>query len=334
MSSIIQGIMSVLGFLKSHIFKIPIILLIALASVPFVFPYGDLRSIVATQVSRQMGDGFAIDFTEASLAFGFPFAFHLKDFEFDGPGLPAVAADSLTVKPSLGAIFSRAPEGTFQAEGLFGSTVFTSLSTAGKTKNGIVRHSIEGSIEELALAPLSEALKQAGIIGINLQGKVGSMFTGRIDPSFEEQPIVDIALNGNDVVIPSSQIPITGMPPVETPMVPLSKVALKGKLAEGKLQIEEFNFGDAKDPLNGRIRGEIGVALRKDGPSTRPVFGSMDLKVEINVSKAMMDANLMSGLGMALSFVSKYKADQAGGSKFAFKVKARQVGEMPTFEAL
>lgn len=334
MNEILGAIKSGWQFALRHIGKILLIPGIALTLAFFIFPYGDLRSVVATTLSRQLGEGVAIDFTEAGLSFGFPIAFKLTDFEFDAPGLPSLAADHLTAKPSLLSIFSQSPAGTIEADGFFESTIKASLSSAGKTKAGASRQNISADIQDLALAPLSEALKQSGLFSLGLQGTINSTLSGTLDPSFEEQPEADVAVQGSSVVIPSSQIPLPGMGPIQTPSLQLAVLDLKAKLSDGKLLIEDFAFGKPNDSLSGRVRGDLGLAFRKDGASTRPALGAFDLRVELNVSKSLMDSMSKSGLALALLVVDKYKSEQAGNLKYAFRVRAAQAGSPPQFERL
>ncbi len=319
-------------FALKHIGKILLIPGIALVFALLLFPWGDLRSVVATTLSRQLGEGFAIDFTKAGLTFGFPVAIELTNFEFDGPGLPSIAADRLTAKPSLLSIFSQSPEGTIEADGFFGSTLRASLSGAGKTSAGAARQNISADIQNLSLAPLSEALKQAGILSLGLQGTIDSTMRGTIDPSFADQPEANVALKGTGVVIPSSQIPIPNMGSLQTPSVQLGILELKAKLAEGKLQIEDLAFGKPTDSLSGRVRGDVDVSFRHEGQSTRPTIGAFDLRVELSVSKNMMDAMSKSGLAVALLMVEKFKSEQADSLKYAFRVRAPQAGSAPQFE--
>ena len=335
MNDILGVIRSGWQFALRHIGKILLIPGIALVLTFLIFPYGDLRSVVATTLSRQLGEGVAIDFTQAGLSFGFPIAFELTDFEFDAPGLPSLAADHLTAKPSLLSIFSQSPAGTIEADGFFESTIKASLSSAGKTKAGASRQNISADIQDLALAPLSEALKQSGLFSLGVQGKINSTLSGTLDPSFEEQPEADVAVQGSSVVIPSSQIPLPGMGPIQTPSLQLAVLDLKAKLSDGKLLIEDFAFGKPNDSLSGHVRGDLGLAFRKDGASApRSALGAFDLRVELNVSKSLMDSMSKSGLALALLVVDKYKSEQAGNLKYAFRVRAAQAGAPPQFEKL
>lgn len=332
MSDLLGAIKNGWQFALRHIGKILLIPGIAIAITFFIFPYGDLRSVVATTLSRQLGEGVAIDFTTAGLSLGFPIAFELTDFEFDAPGLPSIAARHLIAKPSFSSLVSQSPAGTIEADGFFESTLRASLSSAGKTKAGATRQSISADIQDLALAPLTEALKQSGMPSISLQGKMSSTLNGTLDPSFEEQPEADVTIQGNTLMIPSSQIPLPGMGPIQTPSLQLGTVDLKARLTDSKLQIEDFAFGKPSDALSGRVRGELGLSFRKEGASTRPAIGAFDLRVELNVSKSLMDSMSKSGLALALLVVDKYKSDQAGNLKYAFRVRATQAGAPPQFE--
>ena len=103
---------------------------------------------------------------------------------------------------------------------------------------------------------------------------------------------------------------------------------------DGKVQIEDFTFGQGQDALSGRVRGEMGLTLRKDDQQVRMVPGAFDLRVELNVSKSLMDAMSKSGVALALLMVDKYKTTSGENLKYTFRVRAPAFGAPPTFEAM
>ena len=108
----------------------------------------------------------------------------------------------------------------------------------------------------------------------------------------------------------------------------------KGKMNEGKIQIENFSLGQGKDSLTGRVRGELALSIRKEDQRVRASPGAFDLKVELNISKSLMDAMSKSGVALALLLVEKYKTTSGDTSKYAFRVRASAFGVTPTFEPI
>lgn len=336
MSAIINGIKGFFQMLLRNKFKIALIPLIALAWVPFLFPYSDLRSVVATTLSRAMGDGTVIDFEHIDLGLGFPVALQLENFEFIGPGLPPINADRLTARPSFASIFTRSPAGSIEAEGLFKGNVSASLSRGQKIKDGGYFQDVKADIVGLQLTSLTEALRRIGMMSFNIQGAVDTNANLSVDPLFDQQPNGDVYLQAKSISIPSVSVPIPNMGPIQTPSLQLGRIELKGKMNDGKVQIEDFSFGQAKDALTGRVRGELELSLRKqdDGQRLQLVPGTLDLRVELSISKPLMDGMTRSGVGLALMMVEKYKSVANETTKYAFRVRITERGRPPVVEEL
>lgn len=314
--------------------KIALIPLLAIAWVPFLFPYSDLRAVVATTLSHDMGEGTAIDFDHIALATGFPVALQLENFEFNAPGLPPITADRLVAKPSLSSIFTHAPAGTIIAEGLFKGDVTASLSSGAKLKSGGHRQDIKADLSGIQLAVLTDALRRAGMMSFNVQGTLDTNTALSIDPQFEDQPEGDVFLQAKTLSIPTVSIPIPNMGPIQTPSLQLGRVELKGRMAEGKIQVDNFTFGQGKDSLTGRIRGELGLQIKKEDTRAQVIPGAFDLKIELNISKSLMDAMSKTGVALALLMVEKYKTTSGETLKYAFRVRAPSFNSQPVFEPL
>lgn len=334
MNELMSALRSFFQMLLRNKWKIALIPLIMILWVPFLFPYSDLRSVVATTLSRSIGNGTAIDFNHISLAFGFPIALELEGFEFEGPGLPHLTADRLVAKPSLSSIFTRAPGGSIEAEGLFNGSVVASLSSGTKLKSGGSRQEIKAEVLGLQLSSLTEALRRSGLMSFDIQGALDTNANISIDPTFADPPQGDVFLQAKTVSIPSVAIPVPNMGPVQTPSLQLGRVELKGRMSDGKVQIEDFTFGQGQDALSGRVRGEMGLTLRNEDQHVRMVPGAFDLRVELNVSKSLMDAMSKSGVALALLMVDKYKTTSGENLKYAFRVRASAFGAQPTFDAM
>ncbi len=335
MANIVDPAKDFLLMLKRNLGKILLIPVIAIALIPFLFPYGDLRSVVATTLSRQAG--IAIDFDQISLSLGFPVALELEGVEVEAPGLPPLTADRLVVQPSLSSVFSGAPGGSVEAEGFYKGQLLASLSAGAKPKEGSARlQEVKADIQGLQLATLTEALRRAGLMTFNVQGSLNTNSAMSIDPQFNEQPMGDLYLQAKSISIPSAsiQLPVPGMAPMQTPSLQLGQIEFKGRTAEGKIQIENFTFGQGKDALTGRIRGELGLSFRKEDQRIRAVPGAFDLKIELSVSKPLMDAMAKSGLGIGLMLVEKYRKDVGDTAKFAFRVAGRSFDANPTYSEL
>lgn len=332
----VSGLLSGLsGFLRNNVGKLLMLPLVVILWIPFIFPYGDLRALVATTGSRAMGEGTAVDFDSMSLGLGFPISFDFEGFEFVRSGLPALTADRLTATPSLSALLTQKPGGKIEAEGIFNGQITASLAPGAALKNSPGnKQEITAKIAGVQLGALTSALKRAGILNFTAQGALDTDASASIDLSLTDQPVADINLSANAVSVPSIAVPIPSMGPVQTPSLQFAKLDFKGKLQEGKIQIEEFVFGQGSDSLSGRVRGELGLNIRNEGGRMRAIPGAMDLKIELNVSKSMMDAMTKSGIALALLMVDKFKTIQGDNLKYGFRVQVQMLGMTPTFTAL
>ncbi len=335
MDSISNTMSSSAAVLKNNLKKIALLPVVILLWIPFIFPFGDLRAVVATTVSRALGEGTAIDFDSVSLGLGFPISLDFVDFEFVRPGLPLLAVDRLTATPSMGALFTQKPGGKIAADGLFNGQLTASLAPGAALKdNAGNKQDITANIVGMQMNALTTALKRAGILNFTAQGSLDSQARATIDPTFTDQPTADLSLSANAISVPSISIPIPNMGPVQTPSMKFAAIEFKGKLQEGKLQIEELTFGQASDSLSGRVRGELGLSLKSEGGRMRAIAGAMDFKVELNVSKSMMEAMTKSGIALALLMVDKYKTNVGDNLKYGFRVQAPILGATPQFAPL
>ncbi len=330
MGSISGAVDAVLNLIRNNWGKVFFLPIVALLWIPFIFPYGDLRAVVSTTGSRLIGEGTAIDFDTMALGLGFPISFDFEGFEFVRSGLPALSADRLTATPSLSALITQKPGGKIEADGFFDGQVQASLKPGASLKeNAGHKHDVTANVSGIQLALVTTALKRAGIIDFTAQGAIDSQATASIDPTFADQPAANLNLSGNTIAVPSISVPIPGMGPVQTPALQFAKLDFKGKLQEGKLQIEDFTFGQSTDSLSGRVRGELGLNVINDGGRIRTTTGAMDLKVELIVSQAMMDAMTKSGVALALLMVEKFKTAAGGNLKYGFRVQSTASSPAP-----
>jgi len=119
-------------------------------------------------------------------------------------------------------------------------------------------------------------------------------------------------------------IPFQGaMMPINLPTLTLANVVLRGRLGGGQLNIEEGTFGQSKDPINGRIKGQIALSLRPVGGSVQPSFGEYRLNVELNTSK-----QVDKEMGFAFLLFDQAKNATANGSHYLFSARGPGLGPM------
>lgn len=317
-----------------HKWKILALPFIALAWAVVIFPYGDLRGLASSQVSKLM-PGTALDFQNVSLGIGTPLAIVLEEVEFERPGTPALKADRVSASPALSTLFGGAPGGSVSASGLFEGSLQASLKTASKEgKDGApatFRHDIKGSATDIQVGALTSSLKRAGLLGLTAKGQLSSDFDLSVDPSFQSNPAGSLSLSGTSIEIPAISIPLPGMGPVQLPSLQFGKLDFKGRLQEGNLAIEELVLGQSTDALSGRMRGKLELALRGGGGRMNANISDVDLNIELSVSDKLMGSFLGQAIDLLISKYKQKAAATASITKYRFRLRLPQLGMTPNF---
>ncbi|MGZ3748559.1 MAG: type II secretion system protein GspN, partial [Pseudobdellovibrionaceae bacterium] len=144
---------------------------------------------------------------------------------------------------------------------------------------------------------------------------------------FTEQPDMDVKLNLNQFELPPSNIS-TPMGPLTLPDLKLSSVELKGRLAGGKLIIENGQIGKDGDELRGNITGNMEVTLANGGGGFSPILGGYTFNVNLRAKR-----NFQDRAALFLSFIDAYKTATAEGAEYKFKISAASTLVPPSIGA-
>ena len=120
------------------------------------------------------------------------------------------------------------------------------------------------------------------------------------------------------------------MGPLTLPEIKLKQVHLKGRLSNGKFNIEEGVVGQQGDELTGTVKGFFNLMLeaQKNG-SVTPVLGSYSLELDLNMKKSFEDR-----ASLFLTFIEQFKSPTSEGSRYAFKLSATSPQSPPNMSAL
>ncbi len=334
MDSLLTVLKALVQFPLRHKWKILALPFIALVWALVIFPYGDLRGLASSQVSKLM-PGTSLDFQNVSLGFGAPVAIVLEEVEFERPGTPALKADRVSASPAIGALLGGSPGGSVSASGLFEGSLEAALKTSSKEgKDGAppsIRHDIKGSLSDVQVGALTSSLKRAGLLGLTAKGQLSSDFDLSIDPSFQSNPAGAVSLSGSAIEIPAISIPLPGMGPVQLPSLQFGKLDFKGRLQEGNLNIEDLVLGQSTDALSGRMRGKLGLALRGAGGRVNANVSDVDLNIELSVSDKLMGSFLGQAIDLMISKYKQKAAATASITKYRFRLRLPQIGMNPNF---
>ncbi len=323
MSLIINSFLNIFRF---HKLKILAYILFTGFFLFFLFPFDDLTDLMTTKVSEATKNSIYVQAEGMGIHWLPTPGIKLNSVVIQPSNFPNVSADELSIAPSLLALLKGSVGARISALGLFRGNVDVNYEEAEKNKAGQPTQKIDVNASDIALQSMSQFLKDMNLGDYKLQGALSINGQAKVDPSFEEQPNANIALNIKNFVFPA-YIANTPAGPFSLPELKFKKSVLKSNLAEGKLQVEELSFGDEKDELNCTLKGDIVTRMAKDRPI--PDFGAYSFTVDVKVMQNFYNQN--SAVFMLLE---QYKKTMAGGQRFAFKISAENTLGMPRITAL
>jgi type II secretion system protein N len=304
--------------------KILVLMVSAIAFIFILFPFNDLGDLVSSQVARLTGNKLFLQFEELKMSV-FPtpgMKFHQVFVE--AAGFPGVGAQEIKITPSIGGMIAQKPFGTINAHGLFKGDVQITVKSGTRSDNGLERQRIEVSAQKLNLQELREVAR----LPVMMKGKLDLDTSALIDLTFSEQPDMDITLSISQFELPPANV-MTPMGPITMPDLKLSSVEIKGRLAGGKLIIENGVIGKESDELRGTITGNLDLTLTNVAGNVSPTVGGYDFRVDLKARK-----NFQDRAALFLSFIDNYKTATADGSQYRFRVTAANTMVPPTIGAL
>lgn len=300
-------------------FKIFIMILSTVIFLLVLFPMNDLGDLVSSQVARLTHNKVFLQFEE------------LKMSLFPAPGMKVeqvfvetqdlgVSAQEIRFAPSVTGLIGQKPYGTVDAKGLFKGDVYVNVSSGGRTENGVERQKVEIKAQRLSLQELPH-------LPVVMKGKVNLDSTALVDLTFTEQPDVDVALNISQFELPPSNVN-TPMGPLPMPDLKLAAIEIKGRLAGGKLIIENGQIGKEGDELRGTITGNMDLSLMNAGGNINPVLGGYTFNIDLRLKNSFI--NRASGF---LILVDQFKTATPDGAQYKFKVSAASTMVPPSIGA-
>jgi hypothetical protein len=210
---------------------------------------------------------------------------------------------------------------TIAAEGLLGGDVELRLGPGRKSEQGHERSRVSLAVDKLSL---SEVQKWSDL-SAKISGQASLSTDIQISPDLQEQPdgeydirLAKFAVPASTIMVPMGEANL----PVNIPPITLADVVLRGRLTAGNLVIEEGHFGQAKDPIYGRIKGQIGLRFQALGSNIMPMFGSYNLTVELTTTPL-----IEKDLGFAfLPLNSAKTTTTAGGGHYLFRAMGQGIG--------
>lgn len=299
-------------FIFSNIRKILLIAFLTVVFLFILFPLSDLNDLVSSQVSKFTNNQVFIQFDELHLN-PLTVTLGMDNVVVETPQISSLTSEKVKVSPSIMAAFQKKPGGSFSANGFLKGDVEVQISPAGAaSKGGAEKSKIEVLAQNISL---NEA-RQVAQLSVPIKGQLSLSSQALADLTFSEQPEMDLNLLISKFEVPSTTVSTGFMGAINIPQVVFDKVELKGKLSNGKFQIETGKLGSQKDDLYGEIKGEIGLTLMNMQGRIIPQFGSYNVSVDLKANNSFQQR-----AGLFLSFLDSSKIMVGSTAQYKFRLQ-------------
>lgn len=338
-----NSVWKVFGWLWGKRVFFAVSLLSALFFFAWLFPFSDLSDVVTTMVARGTGNQIYVQFDTLDLNLLPVPAVSAKNVSVDTPALPSLQAKWMKFSPGWGSILfniwsiKKAASGdaeaaaklstrvgaTIAAEGLLGGDVDLKIRPGSATDKGDERSKVSLAIDKMKLGEL----QKWSDLSVKMEGQASMDATVQFVPGFTDQPEGEIDLRIKKFNMPAGvyMAPTdTGAMPINYPTLTMENVVLKGHLVGGKFFIDEGTFGQSKDPINGRIKGNFMVRLNSMGGQIVPQFGAYNFTVDMNASN-----QVYKEAGFAFFILDNTKSQTASGYHYLFTAVGPGIGMPP-----
>lgn len=293
--------------------------LFALLFFLILFPTGDLGDLVSSKVSESTNNQVFLQFGDFSFGV-FPPALDFEGVFIETPFAPGMSADEVKISPNLSSVFSKKPYGSIDIDGIFKGALTISLKKGTATETGVERHRALLEINKINLASVKETFKISlipeGLLTLNLDGQ------GDLEAS--EQPEADLNVEIEKFVLPPASVN-TPIGPLLLPDFKLALFQLKGRLSNGKINIESGSIGKKQDELFGTVKGFLSMSLINIGGRITPQWGAYNLEINLLMSKAFEEK------AKFLSLIDQFKSSTPEGTRYHFKVIGTDFNNFPNF---
>jgi type II secretion system protein N len=317
----------IIQLFRFHKLKILVIFLSAIFFTMVLFPFSDLTDLVTAKVLEGSNNQVLFQADKLDLGLFPPVSLSGENVSVDVGLYPTVEAKKITVSPSLFSLIGLAAgsdpasiNASVDAEGIMGGNIYLSQKPDGSNDEGAKRNRLTVQADNVQLSDLTNFLESP----ISVQGKATLKSNIGFYPNFDAQPEGDLQLTSKGIKIPPGTIP-TQFGPVPMPGVSWSQLLLKAHMGGSNLYLDDVSFGSAKDPMSGRVKGQMNVRVDKTGP----VLGAYDVKVELNLT-----ASAEKELDTFLILLKDFRQSTSQGGKYVFRATAQAAGMQPNLGRL
>lgn len=329
-----------LGWIWSRkLFFLSILISAALFFV-LLFPFSDLSDVVTSKVAQATNGQVYLQFDELDLHLVPQPAISATNLSVETT-MPALKAKWAKFTPNLFSLLFSLPTmikasngdpeagramtsklgARIAAEGLLGGDLDLNFQPGSKSEQGHDRSRISLALDKMNLTDV----QKWSDLPVKLQGQFSLDSDVQLPLDFTDQPEGEYSVRIKKFALPagSVMVPFNGaMMPMNFPNLTLANVLLKGRIVGGRFFIEEGTFGDAKDPVYGRIKGNMALRFQAMGANIVPLFGAYDLTLELTTTQL-----IEKELGIAFIMLGPGKnATPGGGAHYLVRMMGQGVG--------
>lgn len=324
MKKVLELIIQVFRF---HKLKILLIFVSAILFTALLFPFSDLTDLVTAKILEGTGNQVLFQADKLSLSLVPPVSVGGENVTVDLRQYPTIEAKKISIAPSvfslIGLAFGGNPNSinaSVDAEGLMGGHVYISHKPDGSNDEGAKKNRLVVEADSVQIGEVQNFLD----LPIAIQGKANLNANVSFYPAFDGQPEGELSLSSKGIKIPPGTIP-TQFGPVPMPGVSWSQLALKTHMGGSNLYLDDVSFGSAKDPMSGRVKGQMNLKVDRAGT----ILGAYDVRVELNVN-----ANAEKDLDTLLILLKDFRQATANGGKYIFRITAQSANAQPNLGRL
>ncbi len=288
-----------------------------------IFPYSDLADLLTKKVLDLTQNRVYLQADTLGLSFRPGLGLHMDNVLVETPVLPQLKASRISAAPSIASLLAFSPGFSASAEGLFQGDLDLDFKQGSKMPSGLPSQNINLATQDMALAAISQVLRDMGLGDLKLQGSFSSNTQISLDPAYQDQPKGTLDFSIDHFVLPSRVVNIA-LGPLQIPELKLQKVSAKGTLAEGRLSFEDISLGSDKDELVGKIKGDLGVTMHPGNGAPMAELKNYDFQIDLK-----MTSNFQKRAALFLMIADAYKTASPTGVHYAFRVRSSNVNLPP-----
>ncbi|GEM_PF-3161726 len=286
-----------------------------------LFPINQTHFFTSLQIYQKSGKSMLVLFDKIEIQL-FPPTFEVQNLQVSSPLLnDQLNVGSILLKPFLDLFVKQTVTGQVAFDDLFKGHGQITMTSGPKTpETGLSTHKISFTAENIELSEISKIAS----LSVPLDGKIKLDLEGLIEPSFNQQPDLDVVIDLKNFNVYSAEIN-TAMGPLNIPGFELTTGRIKARLSAGKLIISEMALGTEPDPLILKGQGFINLTLENKQGKITPRFSNYQFELNLKASDT-----IIAKAGLFLALLDNYKTPLSSASRYKFKISGNSFMAPPS----